>query len=95
MAAASAQAAERCRQAVVISHTSTGTAQTQWCVQDIGETSRPVTAQQPNPAIRYPRRCAQTATVRPARPTANTATSHHWRGGSAVPASRATAPASD
>ena len=64
-------------------------------VQDIGETSRPVTAQHANPASRYPRRCAQIATARPARPTAVTATSHQTRGGSPVPASRATAPDSD
>jgi len=95
VSAASAQAADRRRQAAAPSHTRSGTAQTQWCVQEIGETSRPVTAQHSNPAIRYPRRCAQIATARPARPTADTATSHQTRGGSPVPASRATAPDSD
>ena len=57
--------------------------------------SSPVIAQQTVPASRCPRRCAQTATVSPARPVTSTATSHQVRGGSPVPASRATAPASD
>jgi hypothetical protein len=95
MTAASVQAAERRRQAVAVSHTSSGTTQTQWWVQDIGETSRPVTAQHASPASLYPRRCAQIATARPARPTASTAISHHRCGASLVPASLATTPDSD
>ena len=57
--------------------------------------SSPVMAQHTAPASRCPRRCAQTATAKPARPTVNAATSHQVRGGSPVPASRAIAPARD
>ena len=60
-AAASIQGQERRRQAVTISHTSSGTAQTQWCVQEIGETSRPVKAQHRKPGDPVP------APVRPDR----------------------------
>ena len=54
-AAATRPAAERRRQAATISQVSSGTTHTQWCVQENGDTSRPVKAQPKNPASRYPR----------------------------------------
>jgi hypothetical protein len=54
-AAATHQVAERRRQAVTASQVSSGTTHTQWCVQENGDTSRPVKAQHKNPASRYPR----------------------------------------
>ena len=76
-AAARPYPAERHRHAVAARATSSGTAHTQWWVQENGETSRPVMAQQVTPASRWPRRCAHVATVIPARPTRSAATAHH------------------
>jgi hypothetical protein len=71
------QAAERRRHAVAARATSSGSAHTQWWVQENGEMSRPVMAQQVTPASRRPRRCAYAATVIPARPTSSAAMAHH------------------
>jgi len=75
--AARPQAAERRRQAVAARATSSGTAHTQWWVQENGEMSKPVTAQQFTPTRRRPRRCAHAATAIPARPVSSAATAHH------------------
>ncbi|MGD0063837.1 MAG: hypothetical protein ABSB76_10395 [Streptosporangiaceae bacterium] len=90
---------ERRRHAPTVRTTSNGTLQTQWWVQEIGEISRPVRAQQMTPANRWPRRWAHVAMVTPATLVTRTATNHHGRDPAVVaallPASRATAPASD
>ena len=75
--AARPRAAERCRHAAAARATSSGTAHTQWWVQENGEMSRPVTAQQVTPASRRPRRCAHAATVIPARPVSSAVMAHH------------------
>ena len=75
--AARPQAAERRRHAMAARAASNGTAHTQWWVQENGEISRPVMAQQVTPASRLPRRCAHAATVIPARPTSSAVIAHH------------------
>ena len=76
-AAARPQAAERRRHAMTARPVSSGTAHTQWWVQENGEMSRPVMAQQVTPASRWPRRCAHAATMIPARPASSDAMTHH------------------
>src|SRR5437667_12545779 len=93
--AARAQAAERRRHAVAARATSSGAAHTQWWVQENGEMSRPVMAQQVTPASRRPRQWAHAATVIPAKPTSSAAKAHHRQAEQRLPASLATAPASD
>ena len=56
---------------------SSGTAHTQWWVQENGEISRPVTAQQVTPASRRPRWCAHAATAIPVSPVSSAAMAHH------------------
>jgi hypothetical protein len=75
--AARPQAAERRRHAAAARAASSGTAHTQWWVQEKGEMSRPVMAQQVAPASRRPRRWAHAATVIPARPVSSAAMAHH------------------
>src|SRR5947208_6532582 len=94
-AAARPQAAERRRHAAAVRSTSSGTAHTQWWVQENGEMSRPVMAQQVTPASRRPRQWAHAATVIPAKPTSSAAKAHHRQAEQRLPASLATAPASD
>ena len=75
--AARPKAAERRRHAIAARAASSGTAHTQWWVQENGEMSRPVMAQQVTPASRRPRRCAHAATVIPAKPASSAAMAHH------------------
>jgi hypothetical protein len=74
--AAGAYHGDRRRQATTARSASSGTAHTQWCSQDIGETSRPVTAQQAAPPSRWPRWWAQAAMAIPASPVSSSAASH-------------------
>ena len=67
---------DRRRQAVAARASSSGTAHTQWCRQETGETRRPVIPPQAAPAILWPRWWAQAATAIPAAPVANAAASH-------------------
>ena len=94
-AAARPYQGERRRRAVVISVTHSGTAHTQWCVQENGEISRPVMAQQVAAASWWPRRYAEAATAIPVRPVTSARASQQVCAGCAVLASRATAPARD
>jgi hypothetical protein len=82
---------DRLRQALSASSSSAGTASTQWCDHETGETSSAVTAQSENPARSSPRRAAAAATHRPASPVSAAAASHS---GStpAVCSTRASAP---
>src|SRR5580692_4941606 len=70
---------------------SAGTASTQWCVHEIGEMSRPVTAQKQNPSASFPRRPATQARNSPVTATRQ-ATSSHTAVTSAVCMVRASTP---
>ena len=79
------------RAAVTTATNSAGTASTQWCDQEIGETSRLVTAHNANACAAWPARPARAASAMPAPPTIAAAGSHTDPTDS-VPSTRARAP---
>ena len=70
---------------------SAGTASTQWCDHEIGDTSRLVTAHNANPRASSPARPARAASAIPATPTA-AATGSHTGPADSVCSTRASAP---
>jgi hypothetical protein len=70
---------------------SAGTASTQWCDHEIGDTSRLVTAHSANPRASSPARPARTASARPATPV-TAATGSHTGPTDSVCSTRASAP---
>jgi hypothetical protein len=70
---------------------SAGTASTQWCDHEIGDTSRLVTAHSANPRASSPARPARAASATPATP-ATAATGSHTGSADSVCSTRASAP---
>ena len=79
------------RAAATTATSSAGPASTQWCDQEMGETSRLVTAHSANACAAWPARPARAASAIPAPPTAAAAGSHTGPTVS-VPSTRASAP---